>query len=204
MRPKEIARSKDVTAHSTEKSAKAAPRPWEIEQYIYQEEPRDDQRSSHDDPRLEFAPPSSNRHPDGDSDGDPQSLHPAFGLGLTPDLHARASTASDLGTLAGASNQQIDAWLRSLSQNEQNAYYTYIAKVQALIREGYDHSYAKSTAKAVHPTGAEVAENLNRMANAPSTQHGESSQSQGGNNLARTGWRSIQRNSSSPKASIQV
>ncbi len=104
MGPREIARSKDVTANSTKKLGKAGPRPWEIEQYIYQEEPRDDQRSSHDDPRLEFALQIHGQHPDGDfipSDGDPQSLHPACGLGATPDLHASTSSASELGTLAG-------------------------------------------------------------------------------------------------------
>ncbi len=108
MGPREIARSKDVTAHSTEKSqksAKAGPRPWEIEQYIYQEEPRDDQRSSHDDPRLEFALQSLSLHQDDfipfDDDSDHGYGYPACGLGAMPDLHASASSVTELGTLAG-------------------------------------------------------------------------------------------------------
>ncbi len=101
MGSREIARLKDLTANSTEKSG---PRPWEIEQYIYKE-PRDDQRSSHDDPRLEFALQSLSQHPDDfiPSDDDPQSLHPAVGIGPTTDLSASASFASDQGTLAGGS-----------------------------------------------------------------------------------------------------
>ncbi len=104
MGSREIARLKDVTAHSTEKSGKAGPRPWEIEQYIYKE-PRDDQRSSHGDPRLEFALQSLSLHPDDfipfDDDSDHGSGYPACGLGAMPDLHASTSFANELGTLAG-------------------------------------------------------------------------------------------------------
>ncbi len=102
MGPREIARSKDVTANSTEKVGKAGkvgPRPWEIELYIYKEEPRDGHGSSHDDPRLESALQSLSLHQDDfiPSDDDHGSGHPAFGLGATPDLHASASSASDSG-----------------------------------------------------------------------------------------------------------
>ncbi len=98
MGSRELSRSKDVTANSTEKAGKeekASPRPWELKHYMY-EEPKDAKMSSHSDPRLE----SHGQHLDGfiPSDG---SLHPAFGLGTTPDLHANASSASELGTLAG-------------------------------------------------------------------------------------------------------
>ncbi len=70
MGSREIARSKDVTANSTEKVEKAGkverkgPRPWEIELYIYKEEPRDGHGSSHDDPRLESALQSLSLHQD--------------------------------------------------------------------------------------------------------------------------------------------
>ncbi len=105
MRPREIARSKDVTTNSPQKKAGTAGlRPWEIDKYIYKEEPRDDQRSSHGDPRLEFALQSHGQHPDSDfipSDSDHEALHPAFGFGTTPDLSASTSSASDQGTLAG-------------------------------------------------------------------------------------------------------
>ncbi len=94
-----IDKSREGTAKPT---GKAGPRTWELEQYIY--EPRDDQRSSHNDPRLEFALQIHGQHQDSDfipSDGDPQSLHPACGLGATPDLSASGPSASDQGTLAG-------------------------------------------------------------------------------------------------------
>jgi hypothetical protein len=101
MGSKELSRSKDVTANSTEKSGKegkASPRPWELKPYLY-EGPKDAKMSWHSDPRLE----SHGQHLDGfiPSDGDHQSLHPAFGFDATPDLSARASSASDQGTLAG-------------------------------------------------------------------------------------------------------
>jgi hypothetical protein len=84
----------------TKTTAIVGPRPWDIQQYIY-EKPKDDQRSSHSDPRLE----SHGQHQiDSDfpsSDGDYGYGLPAFGSGFTPDLSARTSTASDQGTLAG-------------------------------------------------------------------------------------------------------
>ncbi len=87
-------------------TAKAGQRPWEISQYIYPEEPENAKRSSHSDPRLEFALQSHGQHQDSDfiphdEESDHQSLHPAFGFGTTPDLNASASSAGDLGTLAG-------------------------------------------------------------------------------------------------------
>jgi hypothetical protein len=109
MGPRETARSKDVTANSTEKvgkAGKAGQRPWEIEKYTYKKETIDDNRSSHSDPRLELAQQSHGQHQDShfiSSDGDPASLHPAFSLDTTPDLSARASFANDQGTLAGGS-----------------------------------------------------------------------------------------------------
>ncbi len=103
MGSREIARLKDVTANSTKKLGKAGPRPWEIEQYIYQEEPRDDQRSSHDDPRLECLSLHQDDFIPFDDDGDHGSGYPACGLGAMPDLHASTFTASELGTLAGGS-----------------------------------------------------------------------------------------------------
>ena len=84
-------------------TAKAGPKPWEIKQYTYQE-PIDDQRPSHCDPRLEVAPQSHDPHQT-DSDFIPSDDygygHPAFGIGFTPQLDASYSTASELGTLAG-------------------------------------------------------------------------------------------------------
>ncbi len=105
---REIARSTDVTENSTGKVGKVGkvgPKPWEIESYIYKEEPEDAKRSSHGDPRLESALQSLSLHQDDfiPSDDDHGSGHPACGLGATPDLHASASSASDLGTLAGGS-----------------------------------------------------------------------------------------------------
>ena len=84
-------------------TAKAGPKPWDIKQYTY-EEPIDDQRPSHCDPRLEVAPQSHDPHQT-DSDFIPSDDygygHPAFGIGFTPEFDASASTANDQGTLAG-------------------------------------------------------------------------------------------------------
>ncbi len=96
-----IDKSREGTAKPTGKSG---PRTWELEQYIYPEEPEDAKRSSHGDPRLEFALQS--QHPDSDfiphdEENDHEALHPAFGFGTTPDLSASDPSASELGTLAG-------------------------------------------------------------------------------------------------------
>jgi hypothetical protein len=98
-----IDKSQEGTAKPTRKSGKAGPRPWEVSRYTH-EKPRDDHRKSHGDPSLEFALQSHSQHPDSDLipfDSDPQSLHPAVGLGAMPDLSARGPFASDQGTLAG-------------------------------------------------------------------------------------------------------
>ncbi len=96
-------KSQERKSNST---AKAGPKPWELAKYIYPEEPENAKRSSHDDPRLEFALQSHGQHPDStftshDEESDHEALHPACGLGATPDLNASASSASDQGTLAG-------------------------------------------------------------------------------------------------------
>jgi hypothetical protein len=96
-------KQQEGTAKPTGKAGKAGPRPWEMGPYIYNE-PIDDSRSSHCDPRLELAQQSHGQHQDSElipSDGDPEYIHPAFGIGATPDLNASSSTASDQGTLAG-------------------------------------------------------------------------------------------------------
>jgi hypothetical protein len=91
-------------AKPTGNARKAGPRPWELEKYIYQESSTDDGRSSHSDPRLELAQQSHALYQESDfipHDGDPEQIHPTFGLGTTSDLHASDPSASDLGTLAG-------------------------------------------------------------------------------------------------------
>jgi hypothetical protein len=99
---------RDKPSEGTSKStAKAGPRPWEISPYTYQEEPENSKRLSHGDPRLE----SHGQHLDSDfipHDGDHEALHPAFGLGTTHDLSARASSAGDQGTLAGWNEEAYD------------------------------------------------------------------------------------------------
>jgi hypothetical protein len=91
----------EVTAKPTGKAKKAGPNSWELEQYIYKESSTDDGRSSHSDPRLELA---QHQHRDSNfipSDGDHGYGYPVFGSGFTPEFYANASTASELGTLAG-------------------------------------------------------------------------------------------------------
>ncbi len=114
MIPREISRSKDVAANSTGKSGKSGPRPWELDQYIYKESSKDDGGPSHGDPRLEFALQSYDRHQT-DSDFRPSDDYgygyPVFGT--MPDLSARASSASELGTLAGGERWD-ELWNKSL------------------------------------------------------------------------------------------
>ena len=84
-------------------TAKTGPKPWDIKQYTCQE-PIDDQRPSHCDPRLEVAPQSHDPHQT-DSDFIPSDDygygHPAFGIGFTPEFDASDPSASNQGTLAG-------------------------------------------------------------------------------------------------------
>jgi hypothetical protein len=97
-------------AKPTGNAGKAGPRPWELEKYIYQESSTDDGRSSHSDPRLELARHTHDLYQESDfipHDGDPEQIHPTFGLGTTSDLHASDPSASDLGTLAG----KKEGWL---------------------------------------------------------------------------------------------
>jgi hypothetical protein len=94
---------KQPERRTSKSTAKAGPRPWEVSPYIHQESSRDDKRSSHGDPRLEFTLQGHGQHQDScsvPSDGDPKYIHSAFfGSGATPDLYAR----DELGTLAGSS-----------------------------------------------------------------------------------------------------
>ncbi len=96
-------------------TAKAGPKPWDIKQYTYQE-PIDDQRPLHGDPRLEVAPQSHGPHQEqfdsdfSSSDADHEYGYPVSSSSFTPEYYARTSTASDLGTLAGSLNdKEIDA-----------------------------------------------------------------------------------------------
>jgi hypothetical protein len=84
------------TVKPTGKSGKSGPRRWEIEQYIF-EEPTDNQRPLHGDPRDKHDNDFS------DDDGDPGYGHPGVGIGPVPDFSASASSAGDQGTLAGGS-----------------------------------------------------------------------------------------------------
>ena len=99
-------RDKPQEGRTSKSTAKAGQRPWETEQYIYQEEPENAKRSLHDDPRLESH--GQHQHPDSDfipsdEDGDHGYGYPAFGIGTTPDLSASDPSTSDQGTLAGES-----------------------------------------------------------------------------------------------------
>jgi hypothetical protein len=97
---------KQPERRTSKSTAKAGPRPWEVSPYIHQESSRDDKRSSHGDPRLEFTLQGHGQHQDScsvPSDGDPKYIHSAFfGSGATPDLYAR----DELGTLAGSSRKE--------------------------------------------------------------------------------------------------
>jgi hypothetical protein len=98
------------TAKPTGNARKAGPRPWELEKYIYKEEPSEEKGSSHSDPRLELAQQNHSLHQDRGfipHDGDSGYGSPAFGLGATSDLYARAFTTSDLGTLAGYDYEEV-------------------------------------------------------------------------------------------------
>ncbi len=95
-------RDKPQEGRMSKPTAQAGPRRWELEQYIYQEEPRDDNRSSHRDPRLESLSQHQNDFIPFDDDGNHGYGYTAFGLGATPGLYARG----ELGTLAGSSDKE--------------------------------------------------------------------------------------------------
>jgi hypothetical protein len=96
-----IDKTQEGAAKSTGKGGKAGLKSWEKDRYLYTK-PINDKGPSHGDPRLECAPQSHGQHQDIiPSDGNPESPHPAFGMGAMLDLSARASTAIDQGTLAG-------------------------------------------------------------------------------------------------------
>jgi hypothetical protein len=142
MKLREIARSNDLTANPPERKAgTAAPRPWEFKQYIYQE-PRDDPRSSHNDPRLESAQHMHRLQLDehdndfipSDDDGD--HGYGSFVFSTTPNLDACDPSASDKGTLAGGLGyskltSKIQNWAGRDQRREQRRALT---ELQAQIR----------------------------------------------------------------------
>jgi hypothetical protein len=99
-----IDKQQEGTAKPTEKARNSSfSKKLLVEKYIYQEQP-DDQRELHGDPRSKLAQQSHGQHQDSDlisSDGDPESLHPACGIGATSDHYASDSFVGDQGTLAG-------------------------------------------------------------------------------------------------------
>jgi hypothetical protein len=90
------------TANPTRKSGKSGPRSWEIEQYRYQE-PTDNNRSLHSDPRLEMQRLQLDEHDNNfiPSDDDGDHGHGSSVFIATPNLDACDPSASDQGTLAG-------------------------------------------------------------------------------------------------------
>jgi hypothetical protein len=194
MRSNEMARSNDGNASSMgaeHKFATAKPKPWEREPYNYEEQ-KNAGSSLRCDPRRDYVEQNHGLHQDLDFTPSDDDGYHGFGpsvFGTTPDLSDSASFTSELGTLAGTSygpsNQEISNWFRTRSKNEQSDYNAYANTLTGLVREGYNHSYAKSTAAAVYPKGAEVAKELDLKFSTTSTQYGESSQSQDGKrNLA--------------------
>jgi hypothetical protein len=169
---------RDKPPEGTPKSTgKAGPKPWETSQYIHQEEPRDGHGSSHGDPRLEFALQRLSLQDDfisSDEESEHGSLHPAFGIRATPDLHASASSASDLGTLAGTipSNAAGDYARRNMSGEEYESYKAYkraINKKAAPTQEQRAASakYRRLTGAYNRQTGA-----ARWRAKAPGLEHG--------------------------------
>ncbi len=79
---------------TTRSTGKSGPPPW-LRQYTYQEEPINDQRPLHGDPRDKHDNDFS------DDDSDHGYGHPGVGLGPMSDFYASTSFASDQGTLAG-------------------------------------------------------------------------------------------------------
>jgi hypothetical protein len=99
-------RQLEGTAKPTGKAGKAGLKPWDLKLYEYKEL-KGDQRLPHRDPRLEAELQSYDRHQEQfDSDFSSSDADHEYGLSVssssfTPQLYARTSTASELGTLAG-------------------------------------------------------------------------------------------------------
>jgi hypothetical protein len=110
----------EETKKPTEKPRKSSPPKWQLEKYIFKE-PIDDKMSSHCDPRQEYVEQTHGQHPDNDFipyDDDYGYGPPVFGIGATPDLHARAS---DQGTLAGGAcfSRQTERQQQQSQQRQQ-------------------------------------------------------------------------------------
>jgi hypothetical protein len=108
-----IDKQQEGTAKPTEKSRNSNfSRKLLLEKYTWHES-TDDQRELHGNPRSELTLQNLSLHQDSDfiphdEDSDPESLHPAYGIGTTPDLSASTSSASDQGTLAGIIGIDMD------------------------------------------------------------------------------------------------
>jgi hypothetical protein len=81
---------------TTRSTGKTGLPPW-YQQYRFQEEPTDNKRPLHGDPRDKH----DNDFTSSDDDSDHGYGHPGVGIGPVPDFSARASSAGELGTLAG-------------------------------------------------------------------------------------------------------
>jgi hypothetical protein len=159
---------------TTRSTGKTGLPPW-YQQYRFQEEPTDNQRPLHGDPRDKH----DNDFIPSDDDSDHGYGHPGVGIGPTTDLPAYDSFASDQGTWAGtnygASDKEIKKWFNKLLPKNRDEYNAYRDVFIESIRQGMKHSRAAENASSMHKKGAKVAELLDRKFSTTSTQHGKRS-----------------------------
>ena len=132
------------TARSTGKSG---PRRWEIEQYRYQEEPTDNQRPLHGDPRDKH----DNDFIPSDDDSEHEYGLPGVGIGPVPDFYASTSFASDQGTLAGVKLSEAGKWAKEkLSSIERENLAAYWKNRNKGTESTQEQKAARSKYKSLH------------------------------------------------------
>jgi hypothetical protein len=149
---------------TTRSTGKTGLPPW-YQQYTYQEEPTDNQRPLHGDPRDKH----DNDFIPSDDDSDHGYGHPGVGIGPTTDLSARASSASELGTLAGGPCVSTHKVHRNKPQEMNEAFKTLANTINKQEREALnkykannDHgAYDKSRSKIVNYTRGEFKRIMN-------------------------------------------
>ena len=161
-------KSQEEKTRSTGKSGKSGKSrlPSWYQRYIFEEEPTDNQRPLHGDPRDKH----DNDFIPSDDDSDPGYGHPGVGIGPMSDFSASASSASDQGTLAGVKGKRTDAgtWaknqLKVTGQYEKLQNFWVNQKNKAATTQEQKEAYSayKANIKQYNRTGQTTATNSTR------------------------------------------
>ncbi len=147
-------------------TGKSGLEPW-YRQYTYQEEPINDQRPLHGDPRDEQDNDFS------DDDSDHGYGHPGVSLGPVPDFYASTSFASDQGTLAGVKGKKTDAGKWAIGMMKDTGEYGNLQSYWEGLRKGKKSTESEKQAlttfsnlKKTYQTVKTIAKNPHRVGHA--------------------------------------